>query len=120
MALFFEFAILLGFSLVGEALQALIPLPIPASIYGTLLLLLALQAGWLPARAIRRAATFLLAILPALFIPAGVGLRDSFSLIAPRLLPYLVLIVASTLAVMAVSGRTVQALRKRENQEADR
>ena len=37
-----QFLIIMGFTLAGEALQRLIPLPIPASVYGLALLFLAL------------------------------------------------------------------------------
>ena len=37
-----QFLIILGFSLIGEALQRIVPLPIPASVYGLVLLFAAL------------------------------------------------------------------------------
>ena len=37
-----QFLIILGFTFLGEALQRIIPLPIPASIYGLTLLFAAL------------------------------------------------------------------------------
>ena len=40
-----QFGLILLFSFLGEALRALIPLPVPASIYGMALLFLALAAG---------------------------------------------------------------------------
>jgi competence ComEA-like helix-hairpin-helix protein len=40
-----QFLYILLFSLLGELLEAVIPLPIPAAIYGLLLLLLALMTG---------------------------------------------------------------------------
>lgn len=42
MKLLFEFGIILFITFLGEALYAVLPLPIPASIYGLLLMLLAL------------------------------------------------------------------------------
>ena len=40
-----EFAIILGISLAAEMLHALLPLPVPASIYGMVLMLLLLMMG---------------------------------------------------------------------------
>ena len=37
-----QFMIILGFTLIGETLHRLVPLPIPASVYGLVLLFLAL------------------------------------------------------------------------------
>ena len=45
MNILFQFSIILLISLAGEALSFLIPLPIPASIYGILLLFLLLCTG---------------------------------------------------------------------------
>ena len=40
-----QFLIMLGFTLAGEVLHRLVPLPIPASVYGLVLLFLALCLG---------------------------------------------------------------------------
>ena len=40
-----QFLIIMGFTLAGEALQRLVPLPIPASVYGLVLLFAALCLG---------------------------------------------------------------------------
>ena len=37
--------IILAFTLVGQAMETLIPLPVPAAVYGLVLLLLALLTG---------------------------------------------------------------------------
>ena len=67
-----QFGLILLFSFLGEALRALIPLPVPASIYGMALLFLALAAG-MPLSAVEDTGDFLIEIMPVLFIPAGVG-----------------------------------------------
>ena len=48
-----QFLIIVAFSFVGELLHFLIPLPIPASIYGIVLLFVALYAHWIQVRQIR-------------------------------------------------------------------
>lgn len=40
-----QFLIILFFSFLGEGLKALLPLPVPASIYGLVLLFAALELG---------------------------------------------------------------------------
>ena len=72
-----QFGIILAVTFLGEALKYVIPLPIPASIYGLVLMLLALCTGILKLDQVKEAATFLIEIMPMMFIPAAVGLMDS-------------------------------------------
>ena len=114
-----QMLIILAFSFAGEVLHALLSLPIPAGIYGFLLLLLALVTHLLPLAAIWESGNWLLQIMPLLFIPAAVGLMDSWSSFSDILLPALLLILASTILVMAVCGRVCQwLLRRRERKNS--
>ena len=101
-----QFMIILAISFVGEALHSLLPLPVPASIYGLVLMLIGLQTGILPLSAVNEAGGFLIEIMPMLFIPAGVGL-----------LPISIIIVVTTILVMGVSGRIAQFILKREDKK---
>ena len=78
-----QFMIILAISFVGELLHALLPLPVPASIYGLVLMLIGLQTGILPLNAVNEAGGFLIEIMPMLFIPAGVGLMVSWGALKP-------------------------------------
>ena len=109
-----QFSIILLFSLAGEALHALLPLPVPASIYGIVLLLACLMAGVVRVDAIREVSSFLIEIMPVMFIPAGVGLMASWSALRPIVVPVAVIMVVSTFVVMAVSGWATQAVIRRE------
>lgn len=109
-----QFSIILLFSLAGEALHALLPLPVPASIYGIVLLLACLMAGVVRVDAIREVSSFLIEIMPVMFIPAAVGLMESFGLLLPSLGAYLAIMAVSTFAVMAVAGRVTQAFIRRQ------
>lgn len=115
-----QFSIILLISLVGEALSDLIPLPIPASIYGILLLFLLLCTGALRVQSVKEVSSFLIAIMPVMFIPAGVGLMESFGLLLPALPAYAVITLVSTLAVMAVSGLATQTVIRRKPREENR
>ena len=110
-----QFSIILLFSLAGEALHALLPLPVPASIYGIVLLLACLMAGVVRVDAIREVSSFLIEIMPVMFIPAAVGLMESFVLLLPSLGAYLAIMAVSTFAVMAVAGRVTQAVIRRQS-----
>lgn len=105
-----QFVIILLISFLGEILHYLIPLPVPASIYGILLMLLCLHFRIFAAEEVRETGIFLIEIMPAMFIPAAVGLMESWTIIKPSLVQYLVVIVISTIIVMAVSGLVTQKI----------
>lgn len=66
---------------------------------------------------IRETSIFLIEIMPIMFIPAAVGLMDSWEIIKPSLLSYGVITVVTTVAVMAVSGKAVQFIMHRREKK---
>ena len=113
----FQFARILAFCFLGEICHAVLPLPIPASIYGLVLMLIGLQTGILPLSAVNEAGGFLIEIMPMLFIPAGVGLMVSWGALKPVIIPISIIIVVTTILVMAVSGRIAQFILKKEDKK---
>ena len=105
-----QFGIILAISFVSELMNMFIPLPVPASIYGIVILFLLLISKILPVESVREAGYFLIEIMPVMFIPAGVGLVEEWTGIKMYLLEYVVITVVSTVAVMAVSGIVTQAV----------
>ena len=110
-----QFGIILFLSFLGELLHKLIPLPIPASVYGLMLLLAALCTGILQLRHVQETAAFLIEIMPVMFIPAAAGLLDSWPSLRPVWLPVVLISAVTTVAVMAVTGRVTQRLIRRDN-----
>lgn len=109
--------IIAAISLLGEAMRALIPLPIPASVYGLALLFTALMTGILRLDQVKRAADFFIAIMPVMFIPAAVGLLDAWDSLRPVLLPVCVITAVSTVFVMGVTGRVTQRVLRAEQKD---
>lgn len=107
-----QFGIILLVSCVGELMKIALPFPIPASVYGMLLLFLALLSGILPLEQVQETGLFLVEIMPVLFVSAGVGLVESWDVLQPVLLPFLVIILLTTLIVMVVAGQVTQRLMK--------
>ena len=105
-----QFVIILCISFLGELFHYLIPLPVPASIYGILLMLLCLHFKLFRADEVRKTGIFLIEIMPVMFIPAGVGLMESWGELKAVLVPVLVITLVSTIVVMVVSGRVTQAV----------
>lgn len=103
-----QFGIILGFSFLGELCHWLIPLPIPASIYGMGLLFLALSLRILKLEQVSQTGNYLVKIMPMLFVAPTVKLMDCWSLIAPNLVKILTIIGASTLVTFLVSGWVTQ------------
>ena len=95
----FQFARILAFCFLGEILHVVLPLPVPASVYGLVLLL----AG----------------IFPLLFVPAAAGVMELWAEMGEMLLPILVAIIPVTVLVMVSAGKTTQALTGRKKKEAD-
>ena len=105
-----QFMIILLLSFLGEVLKMFIPLPIPASVYGLVLMLLCLVTGILKTSQVKEAAFFLIEIMPVVFIPAAAGLIDSWKVLQPLLLPILVITVVITIFVMVVTGKIAQMI----------
>ena len=108
-----QFLIIMGFTLLGEALQRLIPLPIPASVYGLALLFTALCLQIVKVEHIKDVGGFMTSILPVLFVSPAVGIIDCWTLIQPNLLTIALLIIASTAITFGVAGKVTQALSKK-------
>lgn len=118
-----QFGIILFISFLGEVLYDVVPLPVPASIYGIVLMFAGLLTGLIPYESVRDTGHFLVEIMPLMFIPAAVGLISSWSLIQSSWLAYLAVTVLTTIIVMAVSGLVTQmmigAKRKRNTESAE-
>jgi len=116
-----QFTIILTISLLGEVLHYIIPLPVPASIYGLLLMLAALLTGVVKRDSVREAGAFLVEIMPVMFIPAAVGLLEAWGVLRPVWLPVAVITVVSTVLVMGVSGLVTQfVVRRDERRKGER
>ncbi|MEE1014985.1 MAG: CidA/LrgA family protein [Lachnospiraceae bacterium] len=117
-----QFAIIALMTFLGECLNLLLPLPVPASIYGMILLFLSLQTGILKLYQIEETADLLLAVMPIFFISPTVSLMSSIGVIKDSLVGVLVICLLSTIIVMAVTGLVSQAIirhdkKKKEVQE---
>ena len=112
-----QLLIILIFSFIGEILHSLIPIQVPASIYGLVLLFIALLTGIIQLPQVKEAAKYLIEIMPLMFIPAGVGLLESWGDLKSILIPVLLLLVASTILVMGVSGKVTQGIIQRSKRK---
>lgn len=109
--------LIFGFTLLGEALGRLIPLPIPAAVYGLVLLFAALCLKIVKVEQISKVSDFLLTILPILFVSPAVNLLESWGILAPHILPIVLIVVASTVLVFIVAGLISQVLCRKEGED---
>ncbi len=108
-----QFLLILGFTLAGEALQRLLPIPVPASVYGLVLLFLALCTGIVKVSQVKETGNFLSSLLPLLFVAPTVGIVEHWQLIRPQILPIILLLLSSTLLTFVISGRVSQSLMRK-------
>ena len=108
-----QFLIILGFTLLGEALQRIVPLPIPASVYGIALLFGSLCCKLIRLEQVKEAGGFLTSILPVLFVAPAVGILENWALIKSALVPMVLLVLASTVLTFGISGRIAQAIMRK-------
>ena len=97
----------------------MLPLPVPASVYGLVLLLLALNFRLIKLEDVKEVGTYLTGIFPLLFVPAAAGVMELWAEMGEMLLPILIAIIPVTVLVMVSAGKTTQALSGRKNKEVD-
>ena len=105
-----QFMVILAFSFLGEVLHQVLPLPIPASVYGLVFMLAALMTGVLKLHQVKEASAFLIEIMPVMFIPAAAGLIDSWGILQPVIIPLGIITVVTTVFVMVVPGLVTQGI----------
>ena len=112
-----QFLIILAISFIGEILKYIVPLPIPASIYGMVIMFICLQTKILKLDDVKSVVKFLIEIMPVMFIPAGVGLMSSWGTLKPVLVPVSVITVVVIITVMLASGWVSQLIIRRDKKK---
>lgn len=112
-----QFGIIMVISFIGEVLNALLTLPIPASIYGLVLMFLALQFHVIAIDSVKETGLFLIEIMPVMFVPAAAGLLESWHVLEPMWVDVITITVVSTVVVMAVTGWVTQKIIRRGKRE---
>lgn len=114
-----QMCVILVFSLLGEFCRAVIPLSIPASIYGMVLLFAAMKLKIVSKEGVRETGGFLVALLPLIFVVPAVGLLEDWRMIAGNAAAFGCLIIVSLILTFAVSGLVTQAFIRRKGREKE-
>ena len=110
-----QFLIITAVTALGEGCRMLIPLPIPGSVYGLILMLFFLKVRLIKPEQVENVSAFLISVMPIMFVPSLAGLIENMEAVRKMLLPLLVVCVVTTLIVAAASGfATEQVLRRKE------
>ncbi|WP_353892824.1 CidA/LrgA family protein [Proteinivorax hydrogeniformans] len=118
MNLIYGLGVIFVVTFIGELVYQALPLPIPASVYGLLIMLICLQTKIIKLNKIKDASDLLLKLMPLMFIPASVGLINIWGEMQKILLPLAVIIALTTVIVMVATGKVTQyivLLEKRGN-----
>lgn len=114
-----QFLIILLFSFLGEGLHYLLPWPIPASIYGMVLLFLALCLKIIDLEWVRDTGHFLVNIMAVMFVSPAVGLLNCWDVVSRHFWSVCVIIFVSLVVVFGVSGRVTQWLLQRKEEDGN-
>ncbi len=110
-----QFGIIMAISFTGEILHDLLPLPVPASIYGIVLLFSLLHFKILHVAQLRETSMFLISIMAFLFIPAAVGLMGAWGFMESAILQYIIINVLAMIICMAGAGYMTQMILNRSS-----
>lgn len=103
-------SIIFACTFAGELMRYTIPLPIPANIYGLLLLFFLLVTKIVPLSSVESTGNFLIDIMPVMFVPAGVGIISSWQSLSSILIPYIAILVISTIVVHSVTAKIADVI----------
>ena len=110
--------LILLFYLLGCFVSALIGNFDPGSVIGMILLFCALSLKWVRPGHVKKVSMFLLDNMMLFFIPVGVGLIASYSLVSKYLAAILVASIVSTVLVIVVVGMIEQKLEGKRREDS--
>ena len=112
-----QLLIILVVSCIGELLNYFIPLPIPGSIYGMILLFVLLCCGVVKLSQIEETGKFLIDIMPILFVPSAVGIISQIEQLKSIWIQIIIITIVTTFIVMGITGLVTQLIirKKRGN-----
>ena len=115
-----QFGRIFAFCLAGELLHYMLPLPVPASIYGLALLLGALLSGLVKLEQVKEAGHFLTGIFALLFVPGAVGVIERLGEMKALLLPFLAALLPETILIFGAAGLAVEFVLKKRGKNPKR
>ena len=115
-----QFGIIAGASFAGELLYAILPFPIPASVYGLVLMMILLMTHVVKLEMVEDTADFFISIMALFFIPSSVGVMTTVGIIGDSMIQLLIVCAVSTIVVMILTGLTAQIVMKFVGKKEDK
>lgn len=115
-----QFCIILIFALIGQLLEYLIPAPIAGSIYGMVLLFLALATKIVKLEWVEDVANWMQGVMAVFFIAPAVAIIDIWDDIADIWWILAGLMIVTYLVTMIITGVTADKLIERKNKRANK
>lgn len=109
MKIIYQIAVIFSICWVGQAVEELVPFPLPASVISMVLLFVLLLTGIIKMEHIREKSDFLLSNMAFFFIPAGVSVINYFDVLKNSLIPLLIICFASTILTFAATAYSIKA-----------
>ena len=106
----YEITLIATVSFAGELLNCLLPLPIPGSIYGLVLMLVLLVTGLIKVDQVKTTGDWLITLMPVMFVGPVVGLMSSYDSYKDFVIPVFAISIVTMVITMAAAGLTSQGL----------
>lgn len=103
-----QFGIIIGISFFGTFLNSIIPLPVPGSVWGMIVMFILLCLKVIKLEQVEKAADFLLSIMTVMFVPVGAGLITSYGAIKSEIFKIFGVIIISTVISFFITGKVAQ------------
>lgn len=110
-----EFVILCVCLFLGIVTRHLINFPIPEAVYGMIYLFIAFALKIIKPDDVKQTANGILQNLAILFVPAGVGIINSYDQIKGKTLVLALIVIAGTAVTMGLTGKIIELLQRRKN-----
>lgn len=111
--MFKQFLIILVINFAGVIIQNIFHLPLPGTILGMLILFVLLWTKVLKVESIEKVCDFLILNMIIFFLPPAVELLEYMALLKTGFLKIIILLIATTVITMIVTGKTVDFCIKR-------
>lgn len=113
-----SFAVIMACLWLGNAVQTLLSVSVPGSIFGMLILFALLASGILKVHWVQPGARLFIRYMMILFVPISVGLMEHFPLLQANALAIFASTIGATTIVLVLLGLGLQKfLTKSENKE---
>ena len=115
MNVLFQFGLILGICLAGEAVSMVLPFPFPGGVTSMMILLVLMLTGIIKHRHVDKTADFMLSNLVLFFIPAFVGIIQYLDVVRDNLKELIIICVISTFLTFAAATYAIRLVLRLQN-----